>query len=275
MEKLDCEKVLLYSTDERLIKIYLYLICVNIRDLRSIIDSFNSIKLSDLLGIVIRIFNNENNDKLFFLIVNLCLDYPISYEFIQNQIDFNENEIQQKIFFSIRTEFTIDLSGVCIGKNGVKYICNNIDLLPNLQNLFFCYDDVYPEGMKYLKKQINKIPNLYTLFNLCSNLNSNIYFILLKYYISNHYYLFDCIFIYFYYIILVNEIKKLEIKDVENILLNSSDAKFTRIFLYLICINVNYIKSIVSSFREMDIDCIFYNIYLFIFSVYNEKQFSI
>lgn len=275
MELLDCEKVLLYSTDERLIKIYLYLICVNIRDLRSIIDSFNSIKLSDLLGIVIRIFNNENNDKLFFLIVNLCLDYPISYEFIQNQIDFNENEIQQKIFFSIRTEFTIDLSGVCIGKNGVKYICNNIDLLPNLQNLFFCYDDVYPEGMKYLKKQINKIPNLYTLFNLCSNLNSNIYFILLKYYISNHYYLFDCIFIYFYYIILVNEIKKLEIKDVENILLNSSDAKFTRIFLYLICINVNYIKSIVSSFREMDIDCIFYNIYLFIFSVYNEKQFSI
>lgn len=275
MELLDCEKVLLYSTDERLIKIYLYLICVNIRDLRSIIDSFNSIKLSDLLGIVIRIFNNENNDKLFFLIVNLCLDYPISYEFIQNQIDFNENEIQQKIFFSIRTEFTIDLSGVCIGKNGVKYICNNIDLLPNLQNLFFCYDDVYPEGMKYLKKQINKIPNLYTLINLCSNINSNIYFILLKYYISNHYYLFDCIFIYFYYIILVNEIKKLEIKDVENILLNSSDAKFTRIFLYLICINVNYIKSIVSSFREMDIDCIFYNIYLFIFSVYNEKQFSI
>lgn len=195
LELSDCEKIFLYSTDDRLIKIYLYLICVHVRELQSIIDSFSTIKLSDLLGIIIRIFNKENNDKLFFLMVSLCLDYPISFEFIQNQINFSENEIQQKIFFSIRSEYTIDLTGVCIGKKGVKYICHNISLLPNLQNLFFCYNDVYPEGIKYLKKQIDKIPNLYLLFNLCSHLDSYMYSILLKYYTSTHYYIFDCIYI--------------------------------------------------------------------------------
>lgn len=113
-----------------------------------------------VLELIIKEYNNTNNDYYYFLLLNISLEYTEFRYSILTNMKLLYNSIKHKIIDSVRKDYELYLWCNYIGDKGITFLSNSLKYIPKLEILNLESNEISIEGIKHLFNNMSNICSL-------------------------------------------------------------------------------------------------------------------